>query len=87
MNEEKTFMEQEVAEGGYEEKFGEPTQQLVIPINFMCMTGNNDIDQKYWISAGRMAFLTPEQFDIFRMRLNDLIQTLDGFSRNTNDQH
>ena len=55
---------------------------ILIPVNFMCIAGNNQTPPDNRLSYSQLTFITPEQWRVFIMRLDDLVRTLNELSNN-----
>jgi hypothetical protein len=54
--------------------------EVMIPVNIMCITGNNDTPVENRISYSQIVFIKPSQWELFALRLNDLVTTLNGIA-------
>lgn len=55
---------------------------ILVPVNFMCIAGNNQTPPENRLSYSQLTFITPEQWRVFIMRFDDLVRTLNEFSNN-----
>lgn len=62
-----------------EEANMEPTQIAMIPVHIMSVCGDQQTPPDKRLSYSQVAFVTPEQFQIINLRLNDMAQTINSF--------
>lgn len=60
---------------------------ILIPVNFMCIAGNNQTPPDNRLSYSQLTFITPEQWRVFIMRLDDLVRTLNELSNNNTKEN
>lgn len=60
----------------------EQKNDILVPVNFMCIAGNDQTPLENRLSYSQLAFITPEQWRMFVMRLDDLVRTLNELSNN-----
>ena len=73
MEENKTI--NEVREDGVME----PVHPIMIPVHIMSVCGDQNTPADKRLSYSQVAFVTPEQFQIINLRLNDMAQTINSF--------
>lgn len=57
----------------------EPVQPMMIPVHIMSICGDQNTPPDKRLSYSQVAFVTPEQFQIINLRLNDMAQTINSF--------
>lgn len=62
-----------------EEAGMEPTQIAMIPVHIMSICGDQNTPADKRLSYSQVAFITPEQFQIINLRLNDMATTINSF--------
>ena len=62
-----------------EEAGMEPTQITMIPVHIMSVCGDQNTPADKRLSYSQVAFVTPEQFQIINLRLNDMATTINSF--------
>lgn len=55
-------------------------EEIMIPVNIMCIAGNNETPVENRISYSQLTFVKPSQWQLFTMRLNDLLTTMNGIN-------
>ena len=53
--------------------------KLMIPVHIMSVCGDQQTPPDMRLSYSQVAFVTPEQFQIINLRLNDMAQTINSF--------
>jgi hypothetical protein len=56
-----------------------PVQPMMIPVHIMSVCGDQNTPPDKRLSYSQVAFVTPEQFQIINLRLNDMAQTINSF--------
>ena len=51
----------------------------MIPVHIMSVCGDQNTPADKRLSYSQVAFVTPEQFQIINLRLNDMAQTINSF--------
>lgn len=51
----------------------------MIPVHIMSICGDQNTPADKRLSYSQVAFVTPEQFQIINLRLNDMAQTINSF--------
>ena len=62
-----------------EEACMEPVQPMMIPVHIMSVCGDQNTPADKRLSYSQVAFVTPEQFQIINLRLNDMATTINSF--------
>ena len=64
-----------------EENVMEPIEQpkLMIPIHILAICGDQNTPVDMRLSYSQVAFVTPEQYQLINLRLNDMAQTINSF--------
>lgn len=62
-----------------EEANMEPVQPTMIPVHIMSVCGDQNTPADKRLSYSQVAFVTPEQFQIINLRLNDMATTINSF--------
>lgn len=71
-----------------EEAGMEPVQPIMIPVHIMSICGDQNTPADKRLSYSQVAFVTPEQFQIINLRLNDMAQTINSFiEENSREKH
>ena len=52
---------------------------IMIPVHIMSVCGDQNTPADKRLSYSQVAFVTPEQFQIINLRLNDMAQTINSF--------
>lgn len=76
MNPEKLKELEEESKMNAQKEFAQP---LMIPVHIMAICGDQNIPADQRLSYSQVAFVTPEQFQIINLRLNDMAQTINSF--------
>lgn len=58
-----------------------PVEQpkLMIPVHIMSICGDQNTPPDMRLSYSQVAFVTPEQYQLINLRLNDMASTINGF--------
>lgn len=54
-------------------------QPIMIPVHIMSVCGDQNTPADKRLSYSQVAFVTPEQFQIINLRLNDMATTINSF--------
>ena len=59
----------------------EPVKEpkLMIPVHILAICGDQSTPVDMRLSCSQVAFVTPEQYKIINLRLNDMANTINGF--------
>ena len=77
MDAEKLKKLEEESKMNAEKEFAMP--KLMIPVHIMSVCGDQNTPTDLRLSYSQVAFVTPEQFQIINLRLNDMAQTINSF--------
>ena len=71
-----------------EENVMEPIEQpkLMIPIHILAICGDQNTPVDMRLSYSQVAFVTPEQYQLINLRLNDMANTINGFINENNKE-
>ena len=71
-----------------EENVMEPIEQpkLMIPIHILAICGDQNTPVDMRLSYSQVAFVTPEQYQLINLRLNDMAQTINSFIEENNKE-
>ena len=66
----------------------EPVEQpkLMIPIHILAICGDQNTPVDMRLSYSQVAFVTPEQYQLINLRLNDMANTINGFINENNKE-
>lgn len=76
MNPEKLKELEEESKMNAEKEFAQP---IMIPVHIMSVCGDQNTPADKRLSYSQVAFVTPEQFQIINLRLNDMATTINSF--------
>lgn len=81
MDPEKLKKLEEESKMNAEKEFAQPVAmpKLMIPVHIMAVCGDQNTPADKRLSYSQVAFVTPEQFQIINLRLNDMAQTINSF--------
>lgn len=81
MDPEKLKELEEESKMNAEKEFVQPVDmpRLMIPVHIMSVCGDQNTPSDLRLSYSQVAFVTPEQFQIINLRLNDMAQTINSF--------
>lgn len=71
-----------------EENGLEPVEQpkIMIPVHILAICGDQNTPVDLRLSYSQVAFVTPEQYQIINLRLNDMASTINGFINENNKE-
>jgi hypothetical protein len=63
-----------------------PVEQpkLMIPVHILAICGDQNTPPDMRLSYSQVAFVTPEQYQLINLRLNDMASTINGFINENN---
>ena len=61
-----------------------PIAEPMIPVHILAQVGDNNTPPEFRLSYSQVAFVKKEQYDIIRMRLEDMARTINGFIAENN---
>lgn len=64
----------------------EPVKEpkLMIPVHILAICGDQNTPVDMRLSYSQVAFVTPDQYQIINLRLNDMASTINGFINENN---
>ena len=71
-----------------EENGMEPVREpkLMIPVHILAICGDQNTPVDMRLSYSQVAFVTPEQYQLINLRLNDMASTINGFINENNKE-
>jgi hypothetical protein len=65
-----------------------PVEQpkLMIPVHILAICGDRNTPLDMRLSYSQVAFVTPEQYQLINLRLNDMASTINGFINENNKE-
>lgn len=65
-----------------------PVEQpkLMIPVHIMSICGDQNTPPDMRLSYSQVAFVTPEQYQLINLRLNDMASTINSFINENNKE-
>ena len=66
----------------------EPVEQpkIMIPVHILAICGDQHTPVDMRLSYSQVAFVTPEQYQLINLRLNDMASTINGFINENNKE-
>ena len=60
--------------------------KLMVPVHILAICGDQNTPVDLRLSYSQVAFVTPEQYQLINLRLNDMASTINGFINENNKE-